>query len=235
MIGLVLAVSLLDPAAVARFDVGIEALEAQRQSLADAYRTAGSAQRRAIRDEARAAVVGAIRGRIFPAWMGMPWGLGKNSTARRPFEPGKVVGCSYFVTSVLQNAGLALSNRYHFAQAPALEIQRSLAPARGDVHRFFSIPPAELSRRVAALGDGLYVIGLNNHVGFVDVHGGRVDVVHASYNDDQVVIAEPLAEAQVIANSQKAGYFVSPIFQDDRLVDHWLKGRAVPFEGRRPR
>ena len=234
MIGLALVVSLLNPAA-ARFDAEVHAIEARRQALATAYRTAGPAKRRALRDEARAAVVGAIRARVFPAWMGMPWGLGRNSTARRPFEPGKVVGCSYFLTSVLQNAGLKLSNRYHFAQAPALEIQRSLAPARKDMHRFLSIPPAELSRRIAALGDGLYVIGLNNHVGFVDVDGGRVNVVHASYTDDQVVIAEPLAEAEVIANSQRAGYFVSPIFQDDRLVEHWLKGRAVPFTGRRPR
>lgn len=215
----------------ARYEARLQAFEARRRALNDRFKTASTAQRKTIRAEARQAILDFIDGTIFPAWQGMPWGLGKNSTATRPFEPGKVVGCSYFVTSVLQNAGLRLSNRYRFAQAPAIHIQRSLAPRKRDLHIFYSIPAGRLAQGIGRLGAGLYLIGLNNHVGFVRVtRTGAVRFVHASYTDDQVVIDEPLIDAKAIAASRKAGYFVSSVFADDRLVDHWLTGKPVPFQ-----
>ena len=156
--------------------------------------------------------------------------MASNSTATRPHEPGKTVGCSYFVTSVLLSAGVELENRFTFAQAPAIFIQRSLAPAKDDLHRYFSIPAAQLRDRIAALGDGLYVIGLDTHVGFVVVRGDQVQLVHASYTGDRVVTDEPLLDAAAIDNSRPEGYFVTPLFQDGRLVDLWLRGQPVPFQ-----
>jgi hypothetical protein len=147
------------------------------------------------------------------------------------------VGCSYFVTSVLQGAGVRLDNRYRFAQAPALDIQRSLIGGTGKVHRFTSIPPAELATRIAALGDGLYLIGLDVHVGFVVVRGDDVRFVHASYTGKQQVSDEDLATARAIARSQTAGYFVSPVIvrdgaADDWLVTRWLTDDVVAFRAR---
>ncbi|MBH23021.1 MAG: hypothetical protein CMH57_00910 [Myxococcales bacterium] len=214
-----------------RYEAALQAIEAQRQRLARRYAEAkGERQKRAIRAEARGVVTRAITETIFPAWMGTPWGLGRNSTATRPHQEGMVVGCSYFVTSVLQNAGLKLSNRYTFAQAPALHIQRSLAPARADLHRFLSIPPSQLEAKLRKLSDGLYVIGLVNHVGFVVIRGDEVRIVHSSFTGERDVADEALAEAPAVAASQEAGYFVTPLFQDDRLIAFWLEGRAVPFQ-----
>ena len=165
----------------------------------------------------------------------MPWGLGPDSTPTRPHQPDTVIACGYFVSSTLENLGLKLDTRFRFAQAPALHAQRSLAPAPRDLHVFFSIPGDLLASQIAALGAGLYVIGLNNHIGFVDVRGAEVRLIHASYTGEQVVTDEPLATAQVIANSRAAGYFVTPLLQDDRLVEHWLRGEAVPLQTLGPR
>lgn len=218
----------------ATYEALLTAFAAHQSSLATRYKIANAKDKAAIRIQARAAILAFIDDTVFPGWQGTPWGLGKNSTATRPHQPDMVVGCSYFVTSVLQNAGLKLSNRYKFAQAPAMFIQRSLAPEKRDLHIYYSIPADQLERRLAELGDGLYVIGLNNHVGFVRVSAkngrGAVRFVHASYTDNQVVIDEPLVDAEAIHNSRKAGYFVTPVFADDRLIDHWLTGKAVPFQ-----
>jgi hypothetical protein len=54
--------------------------------------------------------------------------------------------------------------------------------------------------------------------------------VHASYTGPQVVVDEPLEHAAAIAASQRAGYFVSPVFQDERLVEMWLRGTPVPLQ-----
>ena len=188
-----------------------------------------------MRAEARSVALQAMREVVLPAWLGMPWGLGPSSTPTRPHQPDTVIACGYFVSSTLENLGLKLGTRFSFAQAPALHAQRSLAPAPRDLHVFFSIPGDELARKIAALGEGLYVIGLNNHIGFVDVRGAEVRIVHASYTGEQVVTDEPLATAEVIANSRAAGYFVTPLLQDDRLIEHWLRGEAVPLQTLGPR
>ena len=183
--------------------------------------------RRGLRARARRFVVRSITDTLFLAWLGTPWGLGRNSTATRPHQPGMVVGCSYFVTSVLQNAGVQLEDRYRLARAPALEIQRALAPDPRHLHRYGSITPKELARRVRRLGDGLYLIGLNIHVGFVVVQGGKARIVHASYTPPRTVVDERLAQSAAIENSRPRGYFVSSLFRGDWLIERWLKGDGV--------
>jgi len=203
-------------------------LEGKRLDLSARFVKAQGTERAAIRAEARKTVQAAITQTIFPAWMGTPWGLGPESTATRPHQPGKVVGCSYFVTGVLMNAGLRLENRFRFAQAPSEFMQKALSPEAKDLHRFPGMETARLHQRIASLGDGVYIVGLNIHTGFLVVRDGDVRVVHASYTEPTQVVDEPLARSMVIRYSFRRGYLVTPIFRDDRLVDLWLAGRTVP-------
>jgi hypothetical protein len=48
-------------------------------------------------------------------------------------------------------------------------------------------------------------------------------------------LEEALAESPAIAASRRAGYFVTPLFEDDRLIDLWLTAEPVSFQklGRR--
>ncbi|MFZ6180430.1 hypothetical protein [Nannocystis pusilla] len=229
-----LAGSTGEPAAIeapARdFEATLAAIAAERARLGKRYAaTRDEAKRAAIRAEARAYFRDAVARQVFPAWLGMPWGLGKNSTADRPHAAGMTVACGYFVSAVLENAGLALSSRYKYAQAPALTVQKALAPGSADLHRYFSVPAEALAAKIAALGDGLYIIGLANHIGFVVVERAEVRLVHASYTGEQVVTDEPLVSAQAIADSRSKGYFVTPVMHDDRLADLWLRGVPVPL------
>ncbi|HVI00732.1 MAG TPA: hypothetical protein VM869_18570 [Enhygromyxa sp.] len=216
--------------ALERHDAALARIASERETLAARYKQASTAEQAKIRAQARELLEDTIIEEVFPAWLGMPWGMGSDSTATRPHEPGMKVGCSYFVTSVLLAVGVELENRFTFAQAPAIHIQRSLAPDEDSLHRYFSIPAEQLRDRIAALGDGLYIIGLDTHVGFVVVRDGEVRFVHASYTGARVVSDELLVESVAIANSRPKGYFVTPLFQDGRLVDLWLRGQSVPFQ-----
>jgi hypothetical protein len=217
----------------AAWDRAVASLADTRAALAAAWRAADTpAARAAIRDRASAALVTAIADELAPAWFGMRWGMGRDSTATRPFAPDQTISCSYFVGAVLGGAGFRLHDRFKLGQAAALRIQQSLVGGRGEVHRFLSIPPADLAARIARLGDGVYVIGLANHVGLVVVRGADVFFVHANYLGDAVVTAEPLATSPAIAASQPKGYFVSPLVtaagaDDDWLIERWLTGAAV--------
>lgn len=213
------------------WDGTVADLAARRAALAKAWRDApDAAARRTVRDLASRVLVTAIRDQLAPQWLGMPWGMGRNSTATRPYQADHTISCSYFVGAILQGADFRLRDRFKLGQAAAKVIQDSLAP--GHVHRYYSIPPRELADRIAALGDGVYVIGLDVHVGLVVVHDGAVRFVHASYTDDRVVTDEALVEAKAIASSQPKGYFVSPIAlvdgpDDDWLVEQWLQAGKV--------
>jgi cell wall-associated NlpC family hydrolase len=215
------------------WDAAVESVARRRAALQRRWRQAKDATARAqIRDEASRMLVAAIVDELAPHWLGMPWGMGPSSTATRPFAPEQTIACSYFVGALLGAAGFALHDRFALGQAPALEIQRSLVGDPEQVHRFFSIPPQRLAERIAALGDGLWLAGLANHVGFVVVRDGEVRFLHASYTGDAVVMQEPLADSAAIAASQPKGYFISPVVlqrdaADDWVVERWLEGDAV--------
>ncbi len=214
----------------AAFDEVLATIEAKRAALSKAFAAARTEpDRAAIRAEARAFLLAAIRDDLFPAWIGTPWAMGKDSDAVRPHQAGKSVSCSYFITAILGNAGVQLDSRKRFARAAALDIQRSLSPDPASIHRYLSVPARELERKVAALGDDLYLIGLSNHVAFVDVTGGDVRLVHSSWSGGEVD-DEPFVTAHAIDVSRKAGYFVSPVLTP-LVVDTWLRGAKVRFRG----
>jgi hypothetical protein len=160
--------------------------------------------------------------------MGMPSGGGVQATASRPHEPGMYISCSYFLTAALQNAGLVLESRARFAQAPAAWIERALLPPGGQIHRYGNLSAEDLERRLVELGEGLYVVGLNIHVGFIVVRGGHAWFVHSSYTPPGTVVNEPIVSSMAIALSQSKGYWVSPLFKDDRIVEMWLRHQPVP-------
>jgi hypothetical protein len=213
----------------ARYSAFLEQVAAQRTALGARYAAArGTRARAAIRAEARRFIVDTLESRVFPAWMGMPSAGGPQATASLPHQPGMYISCSYFLTAALQNAGLVLESRARFAQAPAAWIERALLPPGGQIHRYGNLSPDELEHRLVELGDGLYVVGLNIHVGFIVVRDRHAWFVHSSYTPPGTVVSEPVATSMAIALSQAKGYWVSPLFRDDRIVEMWLRRQPVP-------
>src|SRR5262249_40669045 len=130
--------------------------------------------------------------------------------------------------AALQNAGLVLESRTRFAQAPAAWIERALLPPGGQIYRYGNLSGEELEQRLVGLGDGLYVVGLNIHVGFIGGDGSHARFVHSSYRRPGTVVGEPVASSMAIALSRSKGYWVSPLFKDDRIVEMWLRRQPVP-------
>jgi hypothetical protein len=224
----------VQPGGEESFEDLIGSIETKRVALSSRWDEASGEERDRVRQEARSFVVDAIVEDILPAWHGTPWTMyavkdGLKPDAKVPGEKGKGVSCSYFIASVLTNAGLRLESRSAFAGAIALHIQRSLAPEK-ELHRYWSTTPEELGGRMRDLGDGLYLVGLNCHIGFTVVRGESVRFVHSSYLDPWMVVDEDLSDSAAIAASEKSGYVVTSLFADDELVEAWLEGRTVPLE-----
>jgi len=211
------------------FPQKLAGIKSRQMELSRKWKSARKeSEKAAIREIARDFVIRSITDDIIPAWMGTKWAWGHDDDASVPHQAGKRVSCSLFVTAVLQNVGLRLDHRPLWANARALYIQRTLAPKLSDLNYYHGLSPLNLGEKLAGLGDGLYAIGLNCHVGFLVVANKTARIIHSDYSDPETgVRSEQIATSQAILNSQQAGYWVTPLFHDDRLIEFWLGDRVV--------
>jgi hypothetical protein len=201
-----------------------EMIEAKRADLAREYRGAeDEATRAAVLDRASQYLAVSISRDLLPRWLAMPWGQGANSVAQRPDASGKTVNCGSFVIAVLEGAGFRVPHRHRLAQAPALRILEAVG-AEATIVRWRGSVPA-LERQLRRWGDGVYLIGLASHIGFVVVSRDTVSLVHASKVVGQVA-AQRLLSSPALRRSRQTDFFVAALgshrMSARSLVSRWL-------------
>lgn len=173
-------------------------------------------------DDARAHVRENIED-LFDAWEGTPWGLGRPQTETP--QRGKI-NCGTFVGTVLRDAGFRVNHR-KLQRQPAELIVKSFA-ARDDIRRFRNAPMSSFLDDVQAMGPGIYIIGLDYHVGFLVVEDARpVRFVHAGLYPMRVV--DELAEgAREITESRYR--IVGKVLADDS-IKKWIGRQRIAVRG----
>jgi hypothetical protein len=164
---------------------------------------------------ARELLVATLRDEILPAWDGTPWDF--NGTSQTPGQ-GQIA-CGYFVSTTLLHLGLRVE-RARMGQQASEHIAKSLAST---LRRSSDQPIDAFLARVRADGQGIYVVGLDNHVGFLIVDGEESWFHHAGPRD--VVKRERAREAPYLVSSR---YRVFAKLFDDALVEKWLLGTPIP-------
>ncbi len=192
-------------------------LAARRGDLGARWGRRG-ADRAALRSEARAAVLQAITGEMLPAWHGTPWEF--YGDAQRPGAGS--IACGYLVSTVLQHAGFRVE-RVRMAQQPAEYIVKTLVPPRR-TWRFRDRPVSQVVERVQREGMGLYLVGLDYHVGFLWNDGAKVWMCHSSY----LGTAEVVCEDALTSPAMLSRYHVVGRLFEDGMMEAWLEGRALP-------
>jgi hypothetical protein len=190
-------------------------IETERDSLSRLY-LANPGE--ATIQQARKYVLKRLSKDLFPQWYGTGWDF--NGITQVP-QKGQIA-CGYFVSTLLRDVGFRVE-RARMAQQASLYIIRSLSPSE---HRkdWSRITTAEFARRVGELPQGLYVVGLDIHTGFVLHDEEDVWFVHSSYGDPSVVVKEKAAESAILAQSNR---FVLGRVDNDWLMKKWLKGEKV--------
>lgn len=162
---------------------------------------------------------------LFAAWLGTRWGLGMPQT----FRPGQgKVNCGMFVALVLRHAGFNLPV-YKLNRQAARHAILSLSP-RKSIRYFHNAPMKRFLARVRRMGPGLYLIGLDFHIGFLRLHPkGKLRFVHASYVT-HTVVDEPAATASPIVTSK---YRVVGKLLQPNMLRAWVNGRRIHVLGPR--
>jgi hypothetical protein len=191
-----------------------QTIEARRLSFQAEYVATDSLGKGRVIESARSYLFDRITLDILPAWHGTKWDF--NGTTRTPKQGA--IACGYFVNTVLQDAGFRLP-RIKWSQMAAEPITVKTTHA---LKRFRDRPVSEVEAWLKAQGDGLYKVGLDNHVGFIVVRDGQVRFVHSNYYQREVgVMSEPLDGNNPLADSR---YRIVGKLLGDALMKAWILG-----------
>ena len=194
-------------------------LEAQRLSLATRFQTASPSQRTALITEARTLITQSVYYDLFPAWYGTAWDF--NGTSETP-QQGKIA-CGYFVSTVLRDAGWKVE-RVRLAQQASENIILSMT-TNPFVKRFRRVPIDGFVTAVKDWGTGIYIVGLDIHVGFIVNTGDDIYFIHSSYEEPYKVIKEKATDSRILAASNYR--VLGKVFGDAQLISNWLAGKAI--------
>lgn len=192
-------------------------IENDRRSYQGSWMNADATCRQEILSQASGYLLRVIGEDLFDHWYGTPWDF--NGTTRTPGQGA--IACGYFVTTVLQDAGFRLP-RAKWAQLAAEPMILNMTPV---VERFHDRPIGDVEAWLATQGDGLYVVGLDNHVGFILRTNGMARFVHSSfYGAGKGVINEALDDDSPFSRSR---YRVVGKLLDNAMVRKWIEGSEM--------
>lgn len=110
---------------------------------------------------------------VFPSWYGTEWDY--NGISNVPTK-GQIA-CGYFVTTTLKHMGFNL-NRYKLAQQYSHSIVNSLC---NNVQQIRNNDTTKLFNYINSKPNQLYIVGLDNHVGFISKEKSGIYFIHSSY------------------------------------------------------
>ena len=117
------------------------------------------------------AIVKSLVESIFPLWLGTPWDY--NGTTQQP-QQGEIA-CGYFVSTTLRDAGFKVE-RVKLAQQASMNIMKTVCDRETiTVHKSVK----KLIETVKTQGEGLYITGLSDHVGYILYWKGNVEFCHS--------------------------------------------------------
>ncbi len=155
-------------------------------------------------------------------WLGMKWQLGRGQ-ATHPSDD--YVNCGSFVGNVLRDAGFNV-NVDKLQKQYSQHIIQSFSGKNG-LRKFSKAPIERFMKAMKNMGKGLYIIGLDYHVGFILHTGSDIRFIHSSY-EKGVVVNEDAATALPIVSSE---YRVVGKILSKSTIKKWRSGAAIEIVG----
>ncbi len=193
-------------------------LEVSRKSMAAELKKATTKDARTkIYERARQLLITTLSDSMFVCWYGTEWDFNGITTQPRTGE----IACGYFVTTLVEDAGFKIG-RVELAQCASQSMINTLCPA-ADRKVITGGKVDKVKEHLLAKDDGIFIIGLDSHTGFVVKKGTELRVVHSNYTmASDGVMSEPFDNSSVIQNN---GYFVIGDFMNsDSTMIKWLNG-----------
>ena len=158
---------------------------------------------------------------VIPAWYGTKWDYEGYSNTPQEGE----IACGYFVSTTLKHIGVNL-NRYKLAQQYSLKAVQTLAHS-DSIYKFnhnTSNSITELNS-FKKLQDGLYVVGLSNHIGYLLIRNNTPFFIHSTFLEPTAVCIEYAKESAAFEMSSI--YYITSISKNKDLMLKWLNNTFI--------
>ena len=156
----------------------------------------------------------AVTETIIPAWIGTPWDF--NGTTETPQQGN--IACGYFVTTVLRDAGLSIS-RVKLAQCASEQMITTLIQSKY-ISRFSNIAIEDFIIAIKTQGSGLYIVGLDNHTGFIYNDGKDIYFIHSTFIGTRNVQKDNAATNPILKQSKYK--VLGKISSDEKVLQRWI-------------
>ncbi len=202
-----------------RYEVLLEELHRWQKDLGEDYKQAKTKEQRvAVENDARL-ILELIMPEMMRCWLGTPYDF--NGTAEKPGE-GKIA-CGYFVSTVIRDAGFKV-NRYKLAQQPSENILRTFLPGNDCILEVGTKFPA-YADKVESMQNGVYIVGLDTHVGFIVKRSDGLKFIHSSGSQPWAVVEENRRQAGVLQRSNWR--MTGCLTGDSGVIRTWLTEEKV--------
>lgn len=169
--------------------------------------------------EARKYLLESITENIFDYWYGTKWDF--NGTSRIP-KKGKIA-CGYFVTNVLTDVGFNIP-RIKWAQSASEVFIKKLSP--NNIKRFSDRPISDIESYLRKTGNGIYLVGLDCHVGFIVVLDKTSHFVHSNYYMPEIGVMSQTINSCNPLNGSK--YRIIGKLLSDEMIINWIN--KIPYD-----
>jgi hypothetical protein len=157
---------------------------------------------------------------IFPAWYGTEWDYNGYSNV-----PQKgIIACGYFVSTTLKHIGFNL-NRYKLAQQYSSAIVKSLCD---NIQYVRNNDTEKLFNYINSKPNQLYVVGLDNHVGFISKEEDGVYFIHSSYLEPVAVIKEKAETSEALIGSNL--FVLGHLSGNTTVIKSWLTDAQISIK-----
>lgn len=157
---------------------------------------------------------------IIPHWYGTDWDFnGHTNTPNKGY-----IACGYFVSTTLKHMGINI-NRYRLAQQSGANEAKSIS-INDTIYKFYKSNAKEIVQFTKNnLEEGIYFVGLNNHVGFILHKKGEVFFIHSSFMGKVKVDIEKAVESEPFTMSTV--FHITSVSTNTGLMKKWLNNELV--------
>ncbi len=153
--------------------------------------------------------------KMLPYWLGTTWDYNGYTAI-----PGQgTVACGYFITTTLKQMGINV-NRYKLAQQYSHSIVKSLCQKDTVFYE-----EQKMLAHLRSQPDDVWIVGLDNHVGYLFKTGNEIRFVHSTFVSPGCVCDERAESSDVLASSN--AYVVGSLLNNNNLMKKWLSGQEV--------
>ena len=152
---------------------------------------------------------------LAPYWIGTPWDF--NGISKQP-QKGNIA-CGYFVYGLLEDAGFSLP-RIKLSQATS---ENSIKALIGEnyIKRYSMKDIDTFIADIINWGDGIYLVGLDYHIGMLQVKGEEIEMIHSSVYPPVAVVIEDGNTSAALTHSD---YRIVGKLDNPDTIKKWLNG-----------